>query len=709
MKYYGIDNRGSFKVHEVTSLTEIPSGDDAERRILYNKEDELLYYGTPLGLSKVGDIDIDADRISSGVIRVERIPSEDIDINASQIIDGIILPERLPLNVITKWGNRSTIFGVEMWSPPIWTMLDDTTIYVTLSYANSSTIDVNTTVGLVAGREYVIKSDEHQEVIEVDTITSGTRFVATNPLTYEYPSDSTISRNSFDTTVPTSTVASNNSVYYAGPIYTSNNDATKKIVITRTENDSLLKVYIKDTGVNTTWTEYPVTKSNNTGTSEYEEEYDVITKGYAEIKVVCEYGSGAEEVIIRQIFFLEPTSLFVISSDTTFYVGTTGSDVVGDGTQSNPWATIQYALDYLNDYIIMPGVFVDIIVGVGHYTCTEPVTIVHEQGTQISVKGETSYEVSLTSLQSITSAVSGYFDIWTATFTVSDTSEIEIGDYLSIYTVVSNNDMYPFLGCHRITSFDADLSTVTISVRHASQTAESPAVCELTATLHKVILDFSTQPEDDYGNIYGFYASERQSNSGLRRIEQMVLVGPGYTTGSESYIGVYLHGESVIWTANLGLVDWTKGIFIRDISSCKFKNANSSPVQTYTDAKSICISRCYYGFHAGGGAQTGSDSEVVTIFSGNEYAVFVSQASIVRLPCEFIGSSLFAAYYTTSAFGYHINCNYEGNCAAASRIFYADKGAFLQLMALTDRGNNCGTFSSPVVNTIGNENAYIDT
>lgn len=54
MKYYGIDLKGLLKIQEVETLPVWTS--DYERRIIYNKTDEVLYYGSSDGWGLIGDL-----------------------------------------------------------------------------------------------------------------------------------------------------------------------------------------------------------------------------------------------------------------------------------------------------------------------------------------------------------------------------------------------------------------------------------------------------------------------------------------------------------------------------------------------------------------------------------------------------------------------------------------------------------------------------
>ena len=83
-----------------------------------------------------------------------------------------------------------------------------------------------------------------------------------------------------------------------------------------------------------------------------------------------------------------PASL-VITSNTTFYVTTSGDDSNGDGSVSSPWATPGKAADFLSQRRIKLGVTVTVSIGSGTYTFTSPIRLDHPQGSQIKYVGAT--------------------------------------------------------------------------------------------------------------------------------------------------------------------------------------------------------------------------------------------------------------------------------------------------------------------------------
>ena len=63
--------------------------------------------------------------------------------------------------------------------------------------------------------------------------------------------------------------------------------------------------------------------------------------------------------LIFVLFVLLPVFIFAVDY---YYVDTTGSDALGDGSEGNPWATIQHAIDNASD----PG-GVDIVIYIFKY------------------------------------------------------------------------------------------------------------------------------------------------------------------------------------------------------------------------------------------------------------------------------------------------------------------------------------------------------
>lgn len=76
-----------------------------------------------------------------------------------------------------------------------------------------------------------------------------------------------------------------------------------------------------------------------------------------------------------------------ITTDTTVYVATTGSDTTGTGLVGAPFASLSKALTYLNSYVIAGNVTVTIQIADGTYNSQPPITINHSNSNNIKIVG----------------------------------------------------------------------------------------------------------------------------------------------------------------------------------------------------------------------------------------------------------------------------------------------------------------------------------
>ena len=79
-----------------------------------------------------------------------------------------------------------------------------------------------------------------------------------------------------------------------------------------------------------------------------------------------------------------------INTNTTIYVTTAGSDSTGTGSVSTPFATIAYAMSYLQNFNITANAAVTISVGSGTFNQTAALNLYHPCGSQISITGTSS-------------------------------------------------------------------------------------------------------------------------------------------------------------------------------------------------------------------------------------------------------------------------------------------------------------------------------
>lgn len=70
-----------------------------------------------------------------------------------------------------------------------------------------------------------------------------------------------------------------------------------------------------------------------------------------------------------------------------YYVSTTGNDTTGTGSSGTPWATIQKALDYLQDYSISPTTGCKINVAAGTYSPSTTISVDHPDAQYLTIEG----------------------------------------------------------------------------------------------------------------------------------------------------------------------------------------------------------------------------------------------------------------------------------------------------------------------------------
>ncbi|WP_398324459.1 right-handed parallel beta-helix repeat-containing protein [Vulcanococcus sp.] len=86
-----------------------------------------------------------------------------------------------------------------------------------------------------------------------------------------------------------------------------------------------------------------------------------------------------------------PTGPFsrIPGSDLDLYVAPDGSDSEGDGSQTNPWATPQRAMEELWGFLIPPDRTATVHIADGDYTLVEPLRLDHPSGARITLSGGT--------------------------------------------------------------------------------------------------------------------------------------------------------------------------------------------------------------------------------------------------------------------------------------------------------------------------------
>lgn len=153
----------------------------------------------------------------------------------------------------------------------------------------------------------------------------------------------------------------------------------------------------------------------------------------------------------------------LISTNTTIYVATTGSDTTGTGASGTPYASIAKALSSIANKLIASGVVVTIQVADGTYAVGSTIVIDHPDADKIQILGNTSAETTV--------AISS-IDTTAKTFTVAGdyTGSIQIGDDV----LISGSSTTGLNGGYRVSGVAFAGGYTTVSC--AAETFASSAV-----------------------------------------------------------------------------------------------------------------------------------------------------------------------------------------------------------------------------------------
>jgi len=238
----------------------------------------------------------------------------------------------------------------------------------------------------------------------------------------------------------------------------------------------------------------------------------------------------------------------IIEENTTLYVSTSGNDITGDGSLSNPWKTPHRALEWLSDKFIKTNKTVTIKCLDGIYSISETLIPQHPCGHLITLSGETVLEKTLNSIQS-SSGSSGDYSI---VLNLNNVTDIETDNYIIIpYNVSGGTNTTYACGCHKITNVDSANNRITIKSTHRKG-APSGAVSG-TVKIFKTVFDCSVEfiniRRQCAFNIENFVIKKESTGGGDRGIN--VKYG-GYLRASNSIgisgfaVGATIYGTGVL-------------------------------------------------------------------------------------------------------------------------------------------------------------------
>jgi len=239
-----------------------------------------------------------------------------------------------------------------------------------------------------------------------------------------------------------------------------------------------------------------------------------------------------------------------IASNLSMYIAVGGN---GNGLSAgSPMGTIQAAINYLQDFLIVPGVTVTINVAAGYYFGQADINVAHVNGERIQIIGATGSSLSITGIASVTS-VQNYG--WSVVLNTSGNGNASINDYIIInqLNAAGGYNFFSLVGCHRITALGTNQITVSILTRAAAPSGSLTA----TAKLMKTIL---------YQSGYnGIVAISNGINQKLGLLDWVVLAqGCGVAGTIYAGTGAGISGGIVTLGQNVGVSGFNYGVSCTD-------------------------------------------------------------------------------------------------------------------------------------------------
>ncbi len=281
------------------------------------------------------------------------------------------------------------------------------------------------------------------------------------------------------------------------------------------------------------------------------------------------------------------STVTVKDSSVALYIKTTGDDETGDGTDGNPFASIDKALEYVENWIMVGG-SIYIYIEKGDYPETDPLNIQQEYGHITQLLGD--YETDTLELASS----SGSSGAWSIVFNTINTSYYTVNDMVLVDTATGGSDYKKAMGTMKVTSIDPGVS-VTLLSTIASATMASGAVTA-TVSIPQVkwnrIVSFKS-------SIFAFTGIQTHYNCGSTEVVMLNFSTSGYTYQS---IGMNFciwnntngaqRGRGRIYT-NSSLKTYSVGFHNMDQGIYAFPGATFAPTNTGSTS-------CTYGFVAYG-------------------------------------------------------------------------------------------------------------
>jgi hypothetical protein len=349
----------------------------------------------------------------------------------------------------------------------------------------------------------------------------------------------------------------------------------------------------------------------------------------------------------------------------TITVGATGYD----------YTTVSAALASLDGRTIMPSAMVTIEIQDETVVEAARINIVHPNSDRITITGKTQVSTTLTSIQSTSGSLGAYSFV----LNVGSVANIAIGDYALIYGTSGGSNPYAVQGCWKITDVDAVNTRITVATTNRKASLPSSTVAG-SITIHKNVISW------DVAATGGIYC---EANTVGATLSNLTLEGNKSATSGNNGVTGTLRASG--GANRIGISGFYRGV---EAAGTRIALNNS----IISSASNRGVSSVANGtVYAANGVVTGCGGGGVAATTAS-YPDAGNTVSAANTGAGFSGSFLGGTVYALDSVAAH-NTTWGYQAVSISRIY---------AVGATVSDNTSGTYS-PAVNTVGNDNSYIDT
>lgn len=322
-------------------------------------------------------------------------------------------------------------------------------------------------------------------------------------------------------------------------------------------------------------------------------------------------------------------------------------------TSGGHFTGLSSALGALKNTLISPTATVTLEIEDGVFVESNPISDAALCSSSILIKGQNSYTTTLTSIQSS----GGGAGAWSLVLNVNSVANIAVGNYVLIPIPTGGSNPTYTSGVHEVTNVDAINTRITIASKHRAAAAPSGAVTA-TITVLPSVISFAA------ANVDGFTST---GGRGFRGFQNVVIVGGTAGAGLLAVRGGRFQLSASGSDVSVGIAGFSNAV---SVSSAGF----------------VDVSYAYL---------SGSDSYLISASRGG---------------CVEFGSGV-----ATGGGADGINASSSGFIRANLALLTGHAGTntasatFVSGIDLVGHTATSPATYSPAVNTIANENSYINT